>query len=94
MRLILSAALLTLAAPIPLHAESLSTCKELKEKGGTTMEYLKCVARQPVRNYLPGAGPGGGMLMDEMDTTVNKEICAGFCDGREPGDKVGDCTCK
>jgi hypothetical protein len=82
------------------HAESVLTCDEVKQQQGVAA-WLKCVANQSVKNYTPGGGPAPGMTMDSMDSAINKTLCQGqggddhgLCDGHQPGDVVGDCTCK
>ncbi|MBL8566126.1 MAG: hypothetical protein JNM89_10460 [Hyphomicrobiaceae bacterium] len=78
-------------------AESVSSCDALK---GQTKAYIACVARQFPKNYLPGAGPGPGMTMDEIETQTDKVIdgiCNGegsVCDGEEPGTRIGNCVCR
>lgn len=78
-------------------AESLSSCDTLK---GQTKAYIACVARQFPKNYLPGAGPGPGMVMDEIETQTDKVIdgiCNGegsVCDGEERGTRIGNCVCR
>jgi hypothetical protein len=81
----------------PAHADSLATCDEIKAKSGVSAAYLECVAKQNADNYLPWSGPAPGMTMDQMDNSIDKTLCEGeasFCDGHQPGEKVGSCVCK
>jgi hypothetical protein len=36
--------------------------------------YVKCIAKQMGKNYVPGGSPAPGMLLDEMDTQVDKAL--------------------
>jgi len=78
------------------HAESLTTCDEVREQSGMTA-FLECVAKQNANNYLPGSGSAPGMTMDQIDNSIDKTLCEGeasFCEGHQPGEKVGGCVCK
>lgn len=80
----------------PAHAESVSSCDSEKATYGMAA-YLKCLAKQPAKNYLPFGGPAPGMTMDEIDTAIDKTLCEGdasLCDGHQSGEKIGSCTCK
>ncbi len=79
------------------RAESILSCEEVKAKQGITA-FMKCVAKQHVKNYLPGHGPGPGMTMDAIGDKADEvsDFChqeGGLCDGVEAGTRVKDCDC-
>ena len=78
------------------YADSLAKCDDVKTQSGMTA-YLECVANQNIKNYVPGGGPAPGMTMDQIDSSIDKTLCEGpasFCEGYQPGEKVGSCICK